>query len=254
MIYDQFTVLLLTMMAGEQHGSTNAQIARYLLEHADELETLSVKRLASVCHVGTGTISRFVRETGFADFSQLKEAFEAFSRSYGRLADTTTEGRAQGLAAHVSASLAQVADGMDRRALGRLVDDLCTYEKVSAFGLLKGQAAAIDLQVDLLMQGKWVETGISLAEQMERIAHAGRDELIIVFSYTGAYFDYRDVSQELRRIDRPKIWMVCGKRRPLPSFVADCLLFDSDLDQIGHPYQLEFVAGLIAQEYAARQV
>jgi hypothetical protein len=45
--------------------------------------------------------------------------------------------------------------------------------------------------------------------------------------------------------------MVCGRNVPRQEYVSDVLRFDSDLDPLGHPYQLEYVAGLIAQEYAA---
>jgi hypothetical protein len=72
----------------------------------------------------------------------------------------------------------------------------------------------------------------------------------VVFSYTGSYFDVRDLRESLARLDRPKIWMVCGSPRPLPPFVADRLSFSSNQSRFGHPYQLEYVAGLIAQEYA----
>ena len=37
-----------------------------------------------------------------------------------------------------------------------------------------------------------------------------------------------------------------------PAYVDDFIFFSSLRDQLSHPYQLEAVAGLIAQEYAAR--
>lgn len=251
MTYDKFTVTLLSMLAGEERGSINALLARYLLGHAEELESLSVKELASACHVGSGTVSRFAREAGFADFAELREAFGGFARGFALVDGADVGDRAQILAAHVTSGVNQVAGGIDKKALGRLVADLMRYEKVSAYGLLKGQAAALDLQVDLLMQGKWVDTCTSLAEQMDHIASAGRDELIVLFSYSGAYFEYRDLSRELRRVDRARIWMVSGKRRQQPDYVSNLLLFESELDRLAHPFQLELVAGLIAQEYAA---
>lgn len=251
MTYDKLTVTLLTLLSREEHDSTNAQIARHLLTHGEVLGDLSVKELAAACHVGTGTVSRFAREAGFDDFTQLKEAFSSFSRSFAQVAGESEAQRRTSLASHASGAIEQVQGGMDREALVRLVADLDRFERVSAFGLLKGQAAALDLQVDLLMQGKWVDTCTSLAEQADRIAAARRDQLVVLFSYSGAYFEYIDLSQGLRRLDRPTIWMVCGRNVPRQEYVSDVLRFDSDLDPLGHPYQLEYVAGLIAQEYAA---
>lgn len=252
MTYDALTVKLLTLLSGEGRDSTNATIARCLLEHAGKVEALSVKRLAELAHVGTGSVSRFARDAGFASFAELSEAFALFGRSYERVEGESTVARARELAGYVAGSLDQAVQRLDVAALARLVDDVARYSRVSAYGLLKGQAAALDLQVDLLMQGKYIDTRNSFADQIDHIARAGRDELIVVFSYTGAYFEYADISQAMRRLDRPRIWMVCGARHEQPDYVSDLLLFSSDLDRLTHPYQLELVAGLIAQEYAAR--
>ena len=47
MIYDKLSVGLLGLLATEEADATNAQIARYVLAHAAELDDLSVKELAS---------------------------------------------------------------------------------------------------------------------------------------------------------------------------------------------------------------
>lgn len=251
MIYDKLTVALLSMLSAEDRQSVNAQIARYLLGRVGETGELSVKEIAAACHVGVGTVSRFARDTGFENFAELREAFGSFARPQVVCEGDGVTDRASTLADRIGEAVGQAASSLDEAALSRLVGDLARYEKVSAFGLLKGQAAALDLQVDLLMQGKWVDTCTALSEQMARIASAGRDELVIVFSYTGAYFEYGDLTEAMRRLDRPKIWMVCGARRPQPDYVSDMLAFGSSLGLAGHPHQLEMVAGVIAQEYAA---
>lgn len=253
MIYDKLTVALLGALATERQDSTNAHIARYLIAHQDELGELSVKALATACSVGVGSVSRFCREVGFESFDELRREYCTSSRRFERvpLSDTPKE-RAERVAMRVGEMLQEVAQTIDQEALVRLVDDIERFERVSAYGMLKAQAAAVDLQVDLLMQGKQVDTCVSHAEQLRRIAAAKKDDLVVVFSYTGSYFDSRDMNEAMRRIDRPKIWVVCGRRHALPPFVADRLLFKSAGTQLGHPYQLEFVAGLIAQEYALR--
>ena len=254
MIYDKLTVALLGALATERQDSTNAHIARYLLVHQDELGDLTIKSIAAACQVGTGSVSRFCREVGFESFDELRREFARSGRAFERVAmpDSSKDNAGHGLAGRLSVTLAQAEATVDRVALGKLVDDLLRYERVSVYGMLKAQAAAVDLQVDLLMQGKFVDTCVSHAEQLRCIAQAGPDELIVVFSYTGSYFDARDMTSAMQRVARPKIWVVCGRRHSLPSFVAGRLLFSSSGMQLGHPYQLELVAGLIAQEYARR--
>lgn len=249
MIYDKLTVALLGTLATERKDSTNAHIARYLLAHQDELADLSVKALASACSVGAGSVSRFCREVGFESFDELRRAYGGSVRRFELANEQDTT---RSFVQKVKASVDAAATTVDTEALGRLVADLLSYENVSVYGMLKAQAAAVDLQVDLLMQGKYVDTCVNHAEQLRRIAQAGADELIVVFSYTGSYFDARDMTEALRRAQRPKIWVVCGRRHELPPFVSDRLLFTSTGSQLGHPYQLEVIAGLIAQEYACR--
>ncbi|MDO4404653.1 MAG: MurR/RpiR family transcriptional regulator [Atopobiaceae bacterium] len=253
MIYDKLSVGLLGLLATEEADATDAQIARYVLAHAAELDDLSVKELAAACHVGTGSVSRFAREAGFGGFAELRDAFAEASRKFERLEGASTDERGHALALRIASSIKRAAATVDGAALTRLVADLASYDKVYAFGFLKAQAAALDLQVDLLMQGKYIGTCASPSDQIDHIARARSDELVVVFSYTGSYFDARDLRESLARRDRPKIWMVCGSGRPLPPFVADRLLFSSDQSRFGHPYQLEYVAGLITQEYAAIQ-
>lgn len=253
MIYDRLSVDLLGLLATEGANATNAHIARHVLSHAHELGDLSVKELAAACHVGTGSVSRFARDAGFESFAELRATFAEASQEFELLQEEPA-GRANALATRIAASVERAAASVDQAALSRLIDDLTHYDKIHAFGLLKAQAAALDLQVNLLMQGKFVSTCTSPTEQLERISRARADELVVVFSYTGSFFEARDLRQPLARVDRPKIWVVCGSDRAMPSYVADRLLFSSDQSRFGHPYQLEYIADLIAQEYAARGV
>lgn len=253
MIYDKLPVTLLAALSAMDMDSPYAQIARHVLAHADEPDDISIKSLAEACHVGAGTVSRFARDMGFRDFAELRAEVARSSQSFERVTGATTAERSRQLARDITLSLGQVAASVDAQALERLVDDLVAYEKVSAYGLLKAQAAATELQVGLLMQGKLVGTCTTVAQQFSRIEKSSSDELVVAFSYTGDYFSACDLGESLRRGDRPRIWVVCGADCPLPPFVYGRLAFRSDLGQLGHPYQLQFVAGLIAQEFAARR-
>lgn len=243
MIYDKLTVALLSALATEREETTNATIARYLTTHATELSDITVKGVAAACSVGVGSVSRFCRDMGFSGFDELRTALVEAAPSFELAPSSHAE--------LIGKSLALTSNTLNRHLLDSLVDDLRSFEKVFVCGMLKAQAAAVDLQVDLLMLGKYAKTCVSYAEQLEHIASAKRDELVVVFSYTGSYFDARDLTTELSRLDRPRIWVVAGSRRPQPDFVYGCLSFESDQSQITHPFQLEMAAALIAQAYAA---
>lgn len=265
MIYNKLVVSLLSALAIERQSTTNSVIARYLVTHASDLDDITIRGVASACNVGTGSVSRFCREVGFDGFDELRRAIVETDHSF-ELANNDTVGtghnstdakdsfllRADRHAELVAKSLVLAARSVDQRALRLLVNDIGSYQKVFVCGMLKAQAAAVDLQVDLLMQGKFAQTNVSYAEQLEHIATAQHDELVVVFSYTGDYFFSRDLSSALSRLSRPRIWVVAGDKRQQPDYVYGCLLFESQQGQLSHPFQLEMISALIAQEYARR--
>ena len=132
-----------------------------------------------------------------------------------------------------------------------LIEGLSTPISVSyTHLLLKAGAVAFNLQGDLLMLNKQVYTNISYSQQIQYIVAADEDDLIIIFSYTGAYFDYQDLRALKKRLTAPKIWMISSDDREYPECIDRTILFKSLQDQNSHPYQLQFIAGLIAQEYS----
>lgn len=250
MIYGKLPVVFLSTLASEKQDSTNSQIARYILEHLNEMKDMSIKEMASDCHVAMSSISRFCKEIGLKDFAELKEllmtpdfSFEEQSKSH------SLSQRIQDYADNVNKSIQQVQSSIDQRQLLHLCKDLNAYQKVGVFGLLKAQAPAINLQTDLLMLGKQVNTHVSYLQQMEYILSAQEDDLIVIFSYTGSYFDYEDFRALRKKLKAPKIWMITSVQNQYPDFVDEVLTFQSLQDQGSHPYQLLFIASLIAQEY-----
>lgn len=138
-------------------------------------------------------------------------------------------------------------------ALGRLAGEIKEAKRVAAFGLLKAETAAISLQSDLTMLGKNAVTKVAFREQMDYLSSAGLEDLVIIFSYTGIYFDYGLPRDVLRQ--GSKVWLVTGcpdirerfGEKGLP--VHRLLTFRSEQDFVSHPYQLQFAASLIAQRY-----
>lgn len=253
MIYDKLPVVFLSTLAAEKKDSTNSVIAEYILAHQSELADVGIKELAEKCHVGTGSISRFCKEIGLNDFAELKVLLGNTAYRFDK-EDTISADpleRMQSWSRHICGSIQNVVTQETLRGTERLCQDIRTYDKVSAFGMLKAETAAINLQVDLMMLGKQIHTAVPYAEQTEHILNAGKDELILIFSYTGSYFEYQSFRAKEKHLALPKIWMICGSDKKMPWFVDDVIRFVSPLDQQSHPYQLLAVSGMISQQYAA---
>ncbi len=251
MLYDKFPVVLLSTIASQNNDSTNKHIAKTIIENREKMNEMGISDLAELCHVGTGSISRFCREIGLENFSELKKLIVHFHQDNF---EKIVEGNVlDSLENRIQQSVSQSIRSVDLNQIRKLNEDILRYQKVYAAGLLKAQSAATNMQVDFLMMGKLIDTNVSYREQIAHIAEAEKDELIIIFSYTGSYFDYPDFRQHEKHLLLPKIWMVCGTEREVPWFVDETITFDSLLDQIGHPYQLDVIESMIAQLYAQQK-
>lgn len=244
MIYDKLPIVFLSTMASEKKGSTNQQIASYILAHLDEVRTANIKELAAMCHVAVSSISRFCKEIGLRDFAELKELLVLTNFHFEKYNKATYRHQ-------IDESLDLVDQSLNEQQLLQLVKDIAHYQKVSIFGLLKASSVAYHLQTDLLMLGKPSYSHVSYFSQIETIQNATKEDLIIIFSYTGSYFDSASFDLLKNDLRAPKIWMISGAKKELPYYVDEVMHFDSNLNQASHPYQLQYIEGLIAQTYAS---
>ena len=253
MIYGKLPVIFLSTLASEKNHSTNSIIASYILEHREDVKNMGIKDLASECRVAMSSISRFCKDIGLRDFAELRELllfndmyFEEQSQSL------SLHQRIEDYSQKVYESIQMVKNTIDEKQIIKLCQDIKNYQRVAIFGLLKAGSVAINLQGDFLMLNKQIYTNISYPQQIEYILNTDDKDLIIILSYTGAYFDYEDLRANYKKLKAPKIWMISSQQKTYPDFVNEVLSFESLQDQSSHPYQLQFIASIIAQEYAKR--
>ena len=152
--YTKLPIVLLSELAAGREDSNNCRIARYLLERLDCLGDVSVEKLAAECFVSKATVSRFCRDIGLEDFSELRDLLRQTEKTF-TLYGKGLPPREQGLdfCGRMQESLGLAADTLDYEALGRLAEEIKEAGRVAAFGLLKAETAVISLQSDLVMLG-----------------------------------------------------------------------------------------------------
>lgn len=247
MVNDKFTSIMLTTIASEGEDSVNRSIARTILQHRADFQDMGITELAKLCHVATGSISRFCRAIGLEGYSELREMIRRMPETFEPVPEDDI---VEGWLDRTCSAMRQAARSLDPGQIKALCRDIRSHEKVYTCGLLKAESAALILQKDLMMLDKYIDTSVSVEDQTEHLLQAGPDELIIVFAYTGSYFAYPSMRGKARQLSVPDIWLICGSDRPQPSYVNHIMRFSSDQDAFGHPYQLEAAASLIAQYYA----
>ena len=254
--YGKLPIVLLSELAAGKEDFNNCRIARYLVDRIDPLEDVSVEGLAEECFVSKATVSRFCRDIGLEDFTELRDLLRQTEKTF-TLYGTGLSPKEQGLDfySRVNESLNLVANTLDYDALGRLAEEIIRAERVAAFGLLKAETAAISLQSDLVMLGKYAVTKVAFREQMDFLAAAQRSDVVVIFSYTGIYFDYGLPREVLR--EGPKVWLVTGNPDIRQAFAEKglpanrLLTFQSEQDFVSHPYRLQMATSLIAQKIGA---
>ena len=261
MLYSRLPVVLLGASAVEKEGTAGYTVARFLLSHPHRASQMGIEELAQTCHVSLSSISRFCREIGLEDFSELhrllgvqaEEGFEGFPESRTESgADEKT--RAEDYCALAGRAIEETGKTIDLSAVRRLCREIHDYKKVYAFGPMKAETAAVCLQSDLLAAGKNIMTRVALEQQKAVLTQEDKDTLVILFSVSGSYFSYFTAlpARLLDREKRPRIWMVCGAQPQQSREAVDCVLqYRTKLLRETHPYSLIAAAGILAGEYRA---
>lgn len=250
MLFKKLPIVFLSTIIAEESSSANGHIAAFILEHLDMVKQMHIHALAEHCHVSKSSISRFCHYIGLEDFGELKEVLNTAQLDYHLYAQSDVPAqRANVYLRHIADSLALAEKTVDYRGIARLCKDIKAYRKVAAFGLLKAETAAITLQSDLLMMGKVIHTQVQFKRQLDYLKQATSDDLIILFSYTGVYFDYTHERLQ-QQLQDPKVYFITSNQEmQCNGAINEIIRFDSKQNQASHPYQLQYIAGIIAQEY-----
>ena len=251
-ICDKLRIVFLSELVGSANNTLNQQIAEYIIVHIDEIRTCTIGELAIKCHVANSSISRFCKDIGLNSFSELRDLLRSATFRYQVYSKPqTTKTCRENFVERAIDSLHLVATSLDYGALDRLARDIDRYSRIGIFGLLKAETVAMNLQSDLLALGKMAYTSVLFRRQLDYIRSAKRDDLIIIFSYTGIYFDYTFPRKLPEQLEKPKIYFITGNERiPKNEYFDEVIRFRSLQDDASHPFQLQLVGSLIARNYA----
>ena len=251
--YGKLPIVLLSELASGKEDSYNCRIAAYLLRHLGE--SISAEQIARDCFVSKRAVSRFARDVGLEDFMELRELLKNSEKTFELMEGDDSRSQAGNIVTEASRAMEMVSESLDYPALYDLVSDLIKAPRIACMGLLKAETAALNLQSDLAMLGLEAVTKVSFKDQMEYLSHTAEDEVVVIFSYQGIFFDY-DLPPSVKE-GKAKIWVVTGNpkareelKKKLP--LRGILSFSSHLDLISHPYQLIAVSTIIAQQLASR--
>ena len=252
MNWDRLVIILHSELVSSADDTVNCQIASHILSNIREVRQCNIEEMASHCHVSISSISRFCRGIGLESFRELQEIMGDATFDFDLSSQQpTTRDRSLELAASVIDSLDLVSRSVDYDSIDQLVFDIRRYERVAIFGLLKAETAAMNLQSDLLVLGKKAFTKVAYKRQVEYLKGATDQDLVIIFSYKGTYFQHQPQPPLGKGAGKPKVYFITSGQDPRPYAYFDHVIrFESQQDYASHPFQLQFIANLISQSYA----
>ena len=220
MLYGKLPIVFLSTLASEKKDSTNSQIVTYLLNHLDDIKDIGIQEMAKECSVAMSSISRFCKEIGLNDFNELRELLITTNMTFEQYSTSSkAKDRLKEYSSKVKESITMVEKSIDIQQIDALCKEIQKYEQVGIFGLLKAGAVAFNLQSDLLMLGKQTYSNISYKQQLQYISSADENDLLIIFSYTGSYFDYPDIRTLKNQLKKPQIWLISSKQEVIQNLL-----------------------------------
>lgn len=251
-------IILTSTLNSEPKTSTNYKIAKFIIEHIQELEEISLTELASRCYVSNSSISRFCRDIGLKDFNALKMQVAKFSSEHEYAKEKfnfesfDSNSLYNSYILSVIDNLKSLYTSKLEQDINLLVKDIHKYKKVAAFGYVQSESVALNLQFDLQTNGKIIFTCIKFVDQAEYINNADEDTLIIIFSESGTYFDriFTRTHPFKNNKSKPKIYMITANQNISLPYVDYCICYNSRNDYASHPYPLVVISDLICMQYS----
>lgn len=210
--------ILNSYLNGGTANPAQADVARHMLDHFDELAEMRLQDVAEACYTSSASIIRMVRSLGFSDYGAFREALRSeyqmmSAEPFGNNeAPLLSEGeldlaKARDWSNRLGLSLCTAYESVDVDKLRRLAQDIVEYHRVFVAGFGAARFFGDYLMYTMPFQGK----GIVSLRDFDEIAQssAGRDEtLVVVVSQHGNLL--RSDSDLLGRIRKQagKVWLV----------------------------------------------
>ena len=253
----ELSKILMNVLATEEKNSTNYIIASYVMSNINTLkksDNLTTGYLAKQCNVSKASISRFCRDIGIEDFFTFKYMLRSFyiaptittkyeflNQNGNVVADFLTT---------LNDSLHKFKESLDQAQLNQLTKDIHDYKRVIIMGHQQSFAMGLTLQNDLgTVFSKFMIVSGEPSEQVGYLLTATKDDLIIVISASGTFFNHAIIKPKMHRYAKAaKLYMITSTENVTCAY-ADTII--SVAKKIDYPSTIlmNIYIGLISSTY-----
>ena len=237
-------IILLSTLNDEPKGSNNYKIAKYMIENMRDLEEYSLTDLAQACYVSNSSISKNQIAKFSVEAARLKRKFD-----YEKYESSSMF---QSYVKNVISNLNYFLENDIEKQINTLVQEISSYQKIAAFGYMQSESVACNLQFDLQTSGKLIFSCFNIKDQADYITDADENNLIIIFSESGTYFDriFPRAKPFKSNKKKPKICMITSDQSIEYPFIDFYIRYNSKGGYASHPYPLQLISDLICIKYS----
>lgn len=241
---DAITILERIHAAYYQFTAAERKVADFVLAQHEQVQFMSISQLAEECGTAEATISRFCRTLELKGFNAFKIelARDHVSATVHHNLDTP-EGRSKNVGKLSSEAISQTVDLVEPAKVLQAVELLEKAPRVICIG--SGGSMIIASECAHLFStvtGKFIAVSDSHS-QMSAVATLGKNDVIILFSYSGATTNGIQVLELAKQLGIPTILVTRFSKSPAAK-LADLVLRCGSNES---PFQFGSVPAKVAQ-------
>ena len=229
-----------------QFTTAERKVADYILSQREQVQFMSITQLADESGTADATVSRFCRSLGLKGFNALKIEL---ARLEGVASDRTEypldslEGRSKHAADLAIHAIHQTLDLIDPEIVLRAVEMIEQAPRVMCIGSGGSMISATECEhLFSTVTGKFFAVTGS-HRQMSALATMSPEDIVILFSYSGATINGIDVLEQAKQFGIQTILVTRFSKSPAAKLADVVLQCGSDEG----PYQFGSVAAKVAQ-------
>ncbi len=235
MVTDDIRIAFPKLRKSEQRA------AEYMLEHMDEMESMTLAQLADAAAVSQPTVLRMLRRAGYEGFREVKIAVLK-DRIREKDVRDSAHGRVLGMPFHKGEKIEDVPGrivgntiellqdslkSISAKELAKAVAAIDRADRVGIFSVEDSNSVAIDLQTKLMYLGIACEYNCDYYLQSIQAGHMSPREVAIGISYTGTSINTVDVLRSAKNRGATTIAITNFVDTPLAE-TADIMILTSD--------------------------
>lgn len=203
--------------------------AKTILLNIYKIPECTITEVADMCYVSTATISRLCRKLNYESFAEFKSDvimnLNYFNHESSRFIfdhqlpdkQALTQGK-EIFTNHFENIINNLRDTFNNitfEELETIVDKIHNANRICFMGNFFTQSVSMQLQIELSYLGKECFAMYPLAQQKEVLKTLDHNDLIIVTSIAGSFFnDFPDMMREISKVDCYKIGISQAEKFP----------------------------------------